>query len=62
MTSMRKHSLLSIALGMTLVPSLAQAADPLHAELAAKAGFGTNPLPNAPNPLAFGVGGRAVRF
>ncbi|MGA2450800.1 MAG: hypothetical protein ABTD50_19210 [Polyangiaceae bacterium] len=54
----------SIALALTLAAALvagdARALGPVDLEVAAKAGLGTDPLGNGnPNPLGFGIGGRA---
>jgi hypothetical protein len=62
---MRNLSLASVALfvvlGALAVPTSAWALGPVDLEIAAKGGVGTllNEPPGAPNPLGFGIGGRA---
>jgi hypothetical protein len=51
---------LALALGLLCLPRQAQALGPLDVEVGAKAGAGSNPGgTGGPNPLGFGLGGRA---
>jgi len=59
---MRKTSILAavlVSLALFAVPSKAWALGPVGVEVAVKAGYGANPGPSDPNPLGFGLGGRA---